>query len=170
MAELDFVLYDTVPFGATANAEFNLFQITQGGDSTHNEQFTNMRGAGALPQNESFKVNWIGVVVDFQTVKADVDTMFNSSFLEVRVADFSRLKAPTALFVSNSAYGGGALEATIVDTITVGLMGDGFHLNIPIDIKGGDPFRVRVVQGPAITAASNMKVCLRGTYSIAGAS
>lgn len=170
MPDLRFYLYDTAVFGAVANAESNLFQVVTGGDATHNEQFTNMRASGALPQQEKFDVDWIGVIVDFQPAKADLDTLFDSAFLEVRVADFSVIKAPLALFVAASAYGGAIQQTAASDTLSVGLLGDGLELDKHIIIPGGTPFKVRLVQGPAVTAGSNLKVVLSGIYTIPGAS
>lgn len=167
MADLRYFLYDTVTYGATANAESILFQVASGGDATHNEQFTNMRGAGSLPQQEKFEVDWIGMVVDSVFAKADLVQVLDSSIFEIRVADFSVIKAPAALFIAQSAYGGAPLQATIVDTPTIALLGDGYELDKHIEINGGTPFKVRILQGPAVTAGTKFKVILGGIYTVA---
>lgn len=168
MADYRYWLYDTAVFGATANAESNLFQLVTGADSTHNEQFTNMRANGALPPNEKFVIDKVSVVVDFQPAKADLDTLFNSSFIEMKIADFTVFKCITALFVDASAYGGALVQTAASDTLAVGLLGDGMEFDKPIVLPGGTPFKVRIVQGPALTANSFIKVVLSGIYTIPG--
>lgn len=165
---LRYFLYDTVVFGATANAESILFQVASGADATHNEQFTNMRGAGSLPQTESMEVDWIGVIIDTLLAKADVVKIFDGSILEIRVADFSVIKAPTALFIAQSAYGGNQIQAAAADSMTIGLLGDGYELDKHIMLPGGTPFKVRMLQGPAVGAGANLKVVLGGTYHVSG--
>lgn len=165
--DLDYVLYDTAVFTNVANTEQVLFQVAQGGDATHTESFTNMRGSGALPQEEAFACIRIGVTVDFDTAgEEDYTTVWRGSFLEVRVSDKTVLKAPLALFSAANMYGGHYSQAAAANNAVIGLQGDGLKLDIPITIKGGTAFRVRVVQANATSAASkNMKVWLRGTLT-----
>lgn len=165
---LSYGLYDTVVFGATANAESILFQVTSGADATHNEQFTNMRGAGVLPATEDFIVNKISVAVDKALAVADVPTIFNGSILEVRLADFTMIKMPIVLFIDASAFSGSLQLAAAANNASIGLMGDGYELKKPIHIPGATPFKVRVLQGPAVTAGTNIKVVLQGDYTLAG--
>ena len=94
MSEFDFVLYDTAPFGASADTEHVLFQVAQGADSTHTESFTNMRGSGSLPQDEAFLVNKVGISVDFGPDDNEVDGVWINSFIEVRISDETVFKAP----------------------------------------------------------------------------
>lgn len=166
--DLRYMLYDTVVFGATANAESILFQVASGADATHNEQFTNMRGAGSLPQTEKMVVDKISCVIDKALAKADLYDIFNGSILEVRIADFTVIKGPFAKFIDASAYGGSVQVAAASDVFTVGLLGDGFELDHTIELPGGTPFKVRVLQGPAVTAGSNVKVVLGGIYTVQG--
>ena len=168
MPDLDYVLYDTAVFGATANNESVLFQVAQGGDATHTESFTNMRGAGQLPQAEAFSVEWIGVNPDHALVEADIEAIWRGSFLEIRVADLTVLKAPLRLFADQADYQGHFAQAAAANRVIIGLRGEGYALTKPISIPGGTYFRVRVVQGPAVTAGSNMKVNMRGTLTIPG--
>lgn len=165
---LRYVLYDTVVYGATANAESILFQVISGGDATHNEQFTNSRGAGVLPQTEDFVIKKISAIIDKTLAKADVTTLFNNSILEIRITDFTVIKAPMAVFIDASAFSGSIIETANTDTIAVGLMGDGYELEHPIHIPGATPFKVRVLQGPAVTAGTNVKIALHGDYKMAG--
>lgn len=162
--DLQYVLYDTAIFGTVANFESVLFQVAQGADAAHTENFTNMRGAGALPQEEAMKVNWLGVAVDFtSTLPQDYKAMWLSSFLEFRLSDKTVLKLPLSLLASNSNFTGHYSQAAAADNAAVGLLGDGYHLDIPIEISGGTAFRVRVVQGTVLSAASkNVKVLLGG--------
>ncbi|SRR5260221_7332542 len=165
---LRYMLYDTVVFGATANAESILFQVASGADATHNEQFTNMRGAGSLPQTEKMVVDKVSVVIDKVLAKADVVDIFNGSILEIRVADFTVLKGPSALFIDASAYGGSISVAAATDVTSIALKGDGYELDQTITLPGGTPFKVRVLQGPAVTAGTNIKVVLHGIYTVSG--
>lgn len=162
--DLDYTLYDTAIFGTVANFESVLFQVAQGADVTHIESFTNMRGAGALPQEEAFKCNWIGVAVDFtSTLPQDYKAMWLGSFLEFRLSDKTVLKAPLAMFAAASGFSGHYSQAAAADNAAIGLMGNGYTLDIPIEISGGTAFRVRIVQGTVLSAVSkNVKVLLNG--------
>ena len=162
--DLDYILYDTAVFGTVANFESVLFQVAQGADVTHVESFTNMRGAGALPQEEAFKCNWLGVTVDFtSTLPQDYKAMWLASFLEFRLSDKTVLKIPLAAAAAYSAFSGHYSQAAAADNAAVSLMGNGYTLDIPIEISGGTAFRVRVVQGTVLSAASkNVKILLGG--------
>lgn len=163
MADLTYVLYDTAAFGATAGTEHVLFQVTQGADSTHVEAFTNMRGNGSLPQEEAFEISLIGVMADFDMTEAEVAEVFRASFLEIRVSDETVLKAPLSCFAYRNSYGGAYSQGTAADNAIIGLAGDGFVLTIPVQIRGGTSFRIRVYQGTAMSGASkNVKVMLFG--------
>ncbi len=167
MADYTATLYDTAVFGTTAGAEHTLFQVAQGGDSTHVEAFTNMRGAGSLPNDEDFRVDEIAVFPDVNASAADLQNMTIGSFLEVRVSDKTVLKAPLAMFMKHAAYGGLYTQATAANEALIGLLGDGYKLPIPIAIPGGTSFRVRIYQGTAMSAASqNLKVALNGVLTM----
>lgn len=168
MPDYSYVIFDSANFGASANAESILFQTVQGGDATHNEPYTNARGSGQFPPGEKFLVKRVGLMVDKVTNKADVQNMFVTSVFQLDVANVTVLKIPGQLAVARSAYSGSALEATIVDTMTVGLMGDGYMLDLPITINGGIPFRVRLLSGQAVTASSLVKAFLDGVLTMAG--
>lgn len=160
----DFFLYDTAPFTNAADTDLTLFQVPRGGDSTHNEKYTNMRGAGALPANEQFDVNWLGFIVDHNTVIADVAKWYVNSFFEFIYMDKSILKCPLVLLTASSAYGGFYTQAAAADEAAIFQQGQGLSLNMPIVIKGGDAFRVRVYQGTALSGTVNFKLVMRGIY------
>lgn len=164
MPDYRYVLYDTAAFGTSADTEHVLFQVAQGGDSTHTEDFTNMRGAGALPGEEAFSVDKISVAVDgvHGANEADVAQIWDGAFIEVRVADKTVFKAPARLCAEASAYGGAYTQGTAADATFVGLLGNGYSLDIPIEIPGGTAFRVRLYQDTALTASTQVKVCLHG--------
>ena len=168
MPDYSYTLYDSLNFGATANAENILFQTVQGGDSTHTETFTNMRGPGQLPTNEAFTVSKVALIVDKVMAKADVINMFMTSIFQLIVANLTILKVPSQMVVAYSAYGGSILEATIADTMSIGLLGNGYSLDLPVKIKGGTPFQVRVLSGQAVTASSLIKAALIGTLTMEG--
>lgn len=167
--DLSYLLYDTVPLGTAANTEFVLFQVPQGGDSTHVESFTNMRGAGSLSQSEKFVINKLSVATDFVfTLLSDYMQAFSNSFLELRIQDLTYFKAPLQLLVDASAYGGSIQLSSAANQSPIGLLGDGYELTLPVTIPGGTPFRVRVYQTVAQSAGPhNLKVSLHGTLTIA---
>lgn len=155
-------MYDTAAFTNVAG-EFLLFQVSQGSDATHTENFTNSRGAGQIPQNESFTVKWIGAIIDFNGVVADVQNVPISSFIEIRVNEITVLKVPLARIMARSSYSGHYTQATAADESLIGLEGNGYMLETPIVIKGGVSFKVRVVQGTALsTTGRNVKIVLGG--------
>lgn len=163
MANYSYTLYDTAALGNSAPAEFNLFQVAQGADSTHTESYTNMRGSGALPSEEAFTVERIGVFPDVSLAAADVPKVWINSFLEFRIADRTVLKAPLAVFADHGAYSGHYTQGTAADLAIIGRMGSGYALDIPIQIPGGTAFRVRLYQGTALSAANQyLKVVLYG--------
>lgn len=167
MPDYRYDIYDTAVFGAAAATTFDLFQVPQGADATHTESFTNARGSGQFPVKENFLIDWIGVIYDYNTVLADIPKIQVGSFLKVIVNNFEILKAPLARFIANSAYGGHYSQAAAADEAVIGLIGNGYFLDIPILIPGGTQFKVQLFQNLAITAASNMKTVLCGKLSIA---
>lgn len=164
MAEIDWVWYDTVVFGAAANTAFEAFQVQLGADATHNEQFTNLPLPGQIPQNEKFAIEKISVQVDFvPTTLADLRDFPVKAVLEVKRNDTLVYKAPLAEFVDNSSFMGVAAIAAAASQVAGGSMNDGHTFKRAIQLNGGDFFKIRIVQGTAITAASNLKVLLHGT-------
>lgn len=168
MAEvlLHYQLYDTWTPSTTANQQTPLFQVIKGGDSTHNLQFTNMRGAGALPQTEKMLVKKIRVQPDVIIPKADLLLIYYNALLEIKVADFSYLNLPVLQCIDHAAWSGAALQASIADQMTVGPIGEGFELQYPIPLGGAVPFTVLLTQGAALSGASRLKVILEGDYTM----
>ncbi len=164
--DLHTVLYDTWQPGATASAEATLFQTPQGGDATHTESFCNARGAGQLPSGEKFTIKKIKLIIDEMIAEADFDTRLYGGFIELRVKDKTVLKAPAQMFFAHSAYAGHFSQATAALTQSIGPLGDGFALEIPIEIAGGERFQVRCVQGAAFASAMDHKVVLEGILSL----
>ena len=166
MADYSYCLYDTAVFGVAASVESSLFQVAQGGDSTHTKSFTNSRGAGQMPQNEAFEIDHIGVSVDMNLPTADYIAVWLNSYLEIRVNDETLFIAPLRLLANANSFGGHYTEAVASAEALIGLMGDGYKLAIPINIPGGTAFRVNVFQGTALATASTLiKVTLNGTLS-----
>lgn len=165
--DLRYYLYDTAILSTVVNTEFQLFKVPQGGDATHTENFTNMRGAGSLPTEEKFIIDWVGVIIDYDTVIGDIRKMWLKSFLEIRVNDKSVLKAPLIMFSNQNMYGGHYTQAAAADQYAVGPMGDGMELDKKIEIPGGTSFFIRLFQGTALSAATcNTKVVLGGVYTL----
>lgn len=159
-------LYDTAVFGV-AVGESTLFQVVQGGDSTHVETFTNSLGSGQIPQDYQFTIQRIHAIVDVNAVAADIQNLPLKSFVEIRLKDTTVFKAPLQLLMSKSAYGGYFAQASAADEAIIGLSGDGFNLPIPIVVDGGVSFKVRVYQGTALANASQyLKIVLEGVLSV----
>ncbi len=165
MADFHTTLFDTWQPGTTANAESILFQTPRGGDATHNERFTNARGAGQLPAEEAFEIQNIGVEQDENVTDADMDTYLYGALLEIRLKDKVVFSAPPMRLMTHSAKSGVIAQATAADLEFVGPIGDGFQLNIPIVIPGGTRFDVRCVSGAAFAAAIDFKVILEGVLT-----
>lgn len=163
MATIHYPLFDTAQFGTTGGAEFTLFQVAQGTTTQATESFTNMRGTGVLPNPESFTVKKIRVFPDYAVPRADVTAIWRGSYMQLRINDQIRLHIPLALAASNTAYSGADTTTAGANQNAVGLIGDGFMLEQPLDIPGGTVFRVRVVQGAALATANGfIKVVLDG--------
>jgi hypothetical protein len=166
MPDVHYTLYDSAVFGVTANNESILFQVAQGADSTHTEEFTNARGSGALPSTEKFTIKVVHFIIDSVLLAADLQLAQQQGIIEIRVADKSLLKLPIQLCSSHNAPYGINDQAAAANFAYFGLDGDGFKLETPIEIPGGVPFRVRVLQGAALSAGSkNMKIGLEGILS-----
>lgn len=164
MANLSYPLYDTAFFGNAAGVERTLFQEAQGATANATKANTNSRGAGQLPTNEKFIIKSVHVFPDADLTLADIDDMFEQSYLEIRLNDETMLIAPLRMFASHSSYGGHFGQAAAAAAELIGLQGDGFMLDNPIEINGGNAFRVIVFQGTALSAASlRVKVVLNGT-------
>lgn len=165
MADFHTTLFDTWQPAAVANAEAILFQTPRGGDATHNERFTNARGAGQLPAEESFLVRKLGVAIDETIPQAELDTAFFGAIMEIRLKDKVVFSSTVRWLIAASAWGGGALQAVAADIDTVGPMGIGLDLDPNITIPGGTRFDVRMVQGAAFAAAQDFKVVLEGVLT-----
>ncbi len=165
MADFHTTLFDTWQPGTTANAEAILFQTPRGGDSTHNERFTNARGAGQLPSEESFLIRKLGVAVDEVIADSELDTAFYGALMEIRLKDKLVFSAPVRWIIAASGWSGFAAQATAADLDSVGPVGDGLLLDPQVQIMGGTRFDVRMVQGAAFGAVQDFKVVLEGILS-----
>lgn len=167
MADLTYTLYDTAVFGATVNAESILFQVAQGSDATHTEAFTNSRGAAQLPVGEKFLIRKVFAIPNHAIINADIETIWRNSFLQIRVADFNLLWVPLVMCAYRADYGGHFGQAAAADLARIGRVGMGYDLeDHPIDLPGGTAFRVRVLQGPAVAANSNVIIGLHGVLTV----
>lgn len=159
-----YTLFDTAIFTTALAGEQALFQVAQGGDAVHTKAFTNMRGAGSLPNNESFNVKKIGVYQDFlNLVFADLLNIWLLSYLELRVNDESVLQIPLRAAAQYNGFGGHYSQAAAANGALGGLSNDGYALEFPVMIKGGVSWRVNVNQGVVTTVANiPVRVLLHG--------
>lgn len=165
MADYRYDLYDTYVFGAAAS-QGRLFQVAEGGDATHTTAFTNMRGAGVLPQNEKLVVDWIGAIEVYVPLIANRVNIFNASWLEFIVSNNSVLKIPLIRAWALNLYGGHFTQAAAADLAVIGRAGNGYDLkDHPITLDGGTQFTLVVNQGTAVAAASNVLFVLSGVLT-----
>ncbi len=162
MARRHYPLYDTAVPSTAANTEHTLFQVAEGADSTHTKGFTNSRGAGQLPGEESFEIHNIGIFGDTVMPLADREGLYLDSYIEIQVNDQTMIRVPAALCARNDGYQGHFAETTASDVNAIGKVGQGFQLMMPITIPQGSGFKVIYSQGTALTAAENLKVVLDG--------
>lgn len=170
MAKLTYPLFDTMLFGTAVQVEQALFQVQQGGDATHTKSFTNMRGAGALANSESFICKKIGVFMDFNTiVEADIESLWIGNYLELRVNDQTMIIAPLRLFAQYNGFVGHFTQAAAANDVMGGLQNDGYELEIPIMIPTGVAFRVNIPQNTVLSVASiPVRVILHGELTRPG--
>lgn len=157
-------MYDTAIFSTSLAGEQVLFGVAQGADATHNKGYTNSRGAGSFPQNEKFVIDRIGVFCDENNVlPADLINLWRQSYLEIRVQDVTQWLSPLRSLAYQNAFGGHYSQTAAANGTAVGLMGDGYELDIPIEVAGGAAFKVIVNQGTVLaTATQQIKVVLDG--------
>lgn len=162
--KLTYPIFDTLVMGVAVQAEQALFQVQQGGDATHTKSFTNMRGAGAFPNQEKFTVYKIGVFVDFNVIlPADLYNVWIGNYLELRVADQTMIQAPLRMFAQYNAFNGHYSQAAAANGTMGGIQNDGYELPQPVVIPGGTAFRVNIPQTVVLSVASiNVRVILHG--------
>lgn len=162
MPDLDYCLYDTIPFSNAATDQL-AFQVAQGADNTHTEQFCNSFFAGALPAGVGFDINRIVIFPDYAVPEGDIGKIWQASFVEIKVNDQTLFKAPMALCAGSAAFGGADATTAAASQNHVGLMGNGYTFDHPIVLPSGIPFKVRLVQTIALAAANSyIKVVLDG--------
>lgn len=162
MAVYRYGLYDTAIFGAVAGVEHTLFQVAQGADAAHIKSFTNSRGAGVLPNEESFSIDWIGAYLDEIPLLADTANWMMDSYFEFRVSDDTKLLLPLRMIAAKNAWGGSFELAAAAAQSYHGIANDGYNLSIPIVIPGGTGFRATLFQGVATAATQNVRLILNG--------
>lgn len=162
MPDLSWVLYDTAVFNTTANVGHELFQVSQGGDTTHTEDFTNSPGAASLPANQNFEIKAIGVYPEHDITAAELVKIYNKSWLELKVSESVKLKLPLSLVAAPQEFSG-AVGAAAGSGLS--WAGPVFDLEIPIPVPGGTQYKVTIQQVVATAAAEQLKVCLFGTLT-----
>jgi hypothetical protein len=160
--ELDYILYDTAPFGVAGAADYVLFQVVENGDAVHVPQFTNMLGSGALPQAYTFRIESIQVFPAETITAADIVIAYAEGFISVIVGDSEVIQAPLRLFPPSANITGLLLQAVAADQDAVSMSGLPYTFDNPITIPGGTRFQVLVHQDAALGVATNVKVCLIG--------
>lgn len=159
MPDLSWVLFDTAVFSTSANTAHELFQVSQGSDATHTEDFTNSPGAGSLPAGQKMLVKAIGVYPEHDITAAELVKIYNKSWLELKVSESVKLKLPISLLAAPQEFTG-AVGAAAGSGLS--WSGPVYDLEIPILIDGGTQYKVTIMQVVATAAAEQLKVCLFG--------
>lgn len=165
--DIRYQLYDTAIFSTALAGEQQLFGVAQGADATHTKAFTNSRGAGSLPQGEKFVIDRIGVYLDENNLlPADLVNVWRQSYLEIRVQDLTYWLSPLRPLAYQNAWGGHYSQTAAANGAAIGLLGEGYELDVPIVVPGGSSFKVIVNQGTVLaTATQQLKVTLDGILS-----
>lgn len=165
MPDFSYGLYDTIPLGTAADTTHTLFQVAQGADATHTKQFTNMRAAGQIPQNERLLIRRIYTTMWGTVVEADIPLLYDGNYLEFKISDELILQVPLVMTAYNNAYSGVITQGTAADGVNIGRMGLGYMFEPNVMLQGGDSFRVDVFQDNALSAAENMWLILEGVLT-----
>lgn len=163
--DLSYVFFDTLSTG-TAAFDTLLFQVAQGGDSTHTEDYTNSKGAGSFPAGQKFTVKKISVAFDPAITPADLSKIAIGSFIQLRVNDQVLFWSPLSYVFGKSGYQGFSNQAAAATLAAAGVISEGFDFETPVEIAGGVSFAVRIKTTQA-TAASTKLVCsMRGVFTM----
>lgn len=165
MPDVDWVFFDTAIFTTGPAGQIQLFQIPQGGDSVHVEDFTNSIGSGSLPANMSFLIKAIAMYAELDIVEIEIKKVLARSYLEIVVADKVMLKAPLIYFAAPQGYAGYNNVTPAANLMAVSYVGPLFELVIPIPIPGGTPFKINVTQIVATAADEQVKLLMIGTLT-----
>lgn len=161
MATIDFVLYDTVVFAAAVPTEFNAFQTLP-----TDKKLSNTRGPGAMPSSESFAIQRIWAYADFAPLEANVGTWFLNSLVEIIESNFTWLQIPLQNILALTEWAGMDASTIAANQAHIAVSNPPYVLDNPIQLLGGKPFTVRVTQGTAAAAASNVKIMLDGILTL----
>ena len=158
-----YMLYDTAILDDSAPTNHVLYQVPKNGDSTHILAFTNMRGAGALPQRESFIITRMYAWVDGITEQADFQNLWLDATLTLNINNEDVIIAPLVAFAWRNGYMGHFTQASAANITPIGRVGDGWTLDPQVVIPGGIPFFVEIDQQTSLGAATDqMKIGLYG--------
>jgi hypothetical protein len=161
MADRKYILFDSIDTG-TSVFDTLLFQVASGADAVHSETYTNMRGAGSLPGAEKFTLNKISVIVPPSLTPNDTTALFKDSILQFRLLNQVLLWIPLIVAVDYSLHNGFFTLATAANNQVYGNLGEGYTVDPPIDIAGGEKFDVRVKTGNATSFTYRLVVALVG--------
>lgn len=158
-----YMLYDTAIFDNAAPTPHNLFQVALNGDAVHVLNFTNMRGAGSLPQRETFMLQKIGVWVDAELPEDDLNNLWYLQTLKFVLNNEDIIIAPLSAFAMFDGFSGILTQAAAADIAAIGRLGDGWEVEPEILIEGGIPFAVEIDQQTSMSVATKqVKVGLLG--------
>lgn len=165
--DYNFAIYDTAVLGTTAKTVHTMFQVAVSQSATADRFYTNMRGNGIFPNQENFLIKKLFVFPDANFNEDDRENYFLNSYLSIIYKDQLVLSVPSRLAVGRASYGGHFTQGTAADEALIGLEGDGYMLELPLLIEGGNSFKVEYGQGVAMSAGSqNIKVVLDGRLTL----
>lgn len=166
MPDMSYSMYDTAEFDNAADVDFELFQSRQGSTSARTKNVTNSRGDGSLPANEGFRIDKIIIMIEPDVIRTEAELAWRDSYIEILINERSVFLVPLAMCAGHMQWQGEFHEAiaTLVDSI--GLVGDGYALELPLSIPGGTSFRVTLHQAIATAGAASVKCILKGMLSV----
>ena len=165
MAEtLDWVFYDSVTSGTTANALITFFAQSETGTNKHT---TNLPVAGKMTESEEFVVDEIILYYETDTQFTDLIAMNDKTVTEFLINNNRWLILPSAMLAPPQFIN---METSTLDqaalTSVAGIKGRGFKLKHPIKIPSGAPFKFVYTHGEAsASTASDIKVVIKGTLT-----
>lgn len=163
MAKYSTTLFATAIFDTSGNTTHKLFGAAYGTGTGYEAYRTNMRGAGSLPSEENFLVKKISAFVDNITPVADVDNIWYHSYATLFVRDNQVFQAPLSMLIDMAGYSGEFHEASNTALSLIQRLGNGFTLDMPIEIGNGESFRLDIYQGTALSATLDVVLALSGT-------
>lgn len=166
MPTRSYSFYDTATLANAANTVHEMFQVRQGGTTNATKFVTNMRGNGEFQSSETFELKGIKAFPNSVLALADMQSLLFASYVEIQYQDNIVFQCTLRECIALNHWGGHYSQAAAADGGAIGIQNDGYMLENPLTIQGGNSFRVLIGQGTALTTADDtLVVSLTGLYT-----